>query len=202
MIFDLAIEQADGRRERIVSDPSWQMMIDRAHRPGQFKRWFLRSLQEEFDARLHPFGWDTAEFAPDATWMAAAMVLPLPGRQAAGVQLAYPGAIVRAGRPGKEFLADAARFRCCGKPKCRPRGWPMRAGSIGSAIRPTGSSSACRTVRASNGRRWPSRKARPPGNCRPSADPRRGCLPPSSSPSRSSAGPSSRSKPRQARSWS
>ena len=64
MIFDLAIEQADGRRERIVSDPSWRMMIDRSHRPGQFKRWYLRSLQEEFDARLHPFGWDTPQFSP------------------------------------------------------------------------------------------------------------------------------------------
>ena len=61
MIFNLAIEHADGRRERIVSDPSWQVMIDRAHRPGQFKRWYLRSLQEEFDARLHPFGWDTPD---------------------------------------------------------------------------------------------------------------------------------------------
>ena len=64
MIFSLAIEQADGRRQRIVSDSSWQMMIDRAHRPGQFKRWYLRSLQEEFDARLHPFGWDTPAFSP------------------------------------------------------------------------------------------------------------------------------------------
>ena len=64
MIFNLGIEHADGRRQRIVSDPSWQMTIDRAHRPGQFKRWYLRSLQEEFDARLHPFGWDTPTFSP------------------------------------------------------------------------------------------------------------------------------------------
>ncbi len=60
MIFNLTIQYEDGRRERIVSDASWQAAIDRAHRPGQYKRWFLRALQEEFDARLHPAGWDTA----------------------------------------------------------------------------------------------------------------------------------------------
>ncbi len=71
MIFSLTVELEDGRRQQIVSGPSWQAMVDRAHRPGQFKRWFLRSLQEEYDARLHPFGWDTATFAADSRWMAA-----------------------------------------------------------------------------------------------------------------------------------
>src|SRR5687768_4246402 len=59
------IEQADGRVEQIVSDESWLSFLDRAHRPGQYKRWFLRALQEEFDARLHPHGWDTPAFIPD-----------------------------------------------------------------------------------------------------------------------------------------
>lgn len=71
MIFNLLLEYEDGTQERIVSDPAWQVMLDRSHRPGQFKRWFLRSLQEEFDARLHPYGWDTAEFTPDTNWVAA-----------------------------------------------------------------------------------------------------------------------------------
>jgi hypothetical protein len=74
MIFHLSIEDQDGRRRQIVSDPSWQVMIDRAHRPGQFKRWFLRALQEEFDARLHPYGWDTPACTPDARWTAAAAI--------------------------------------------------------------------------------------------------------------------------------
>jgi hypothetical protein len=71
MIFNLVIQHKDGHRERVVSDPSWLAMVDRAHRPGHFKRWYLRSLQEEFDARLHPLGWDMAGFAADARWTPA-----------------------------------------------------------------------------------------------------------------------------------
>ncbi|NLF09584.1 MAG: alpha-L-rhamnosidase [Pirellulaceae bacterium] len=71
MIFHVCLEYEDGRRQRIVSDQSWQATVDRAHRPGQYKRWFLRSLQEEFDARLHPFGWDTPDFTADESWTTA-----------------------------------------------------------------------------------------------------------------------------------
>jgi len=40
----------------VVTDGSWRALLDRAHRPGQFKRWYLRALQEDFDARLRPAG--------------------------------------------------------------------------------------------------------------------------------------------------
>jgi hypothetical protein len=70
-ICNLELLHADGRAERIVTDNTWLAFLDRAHRPGQYKRWFLRSLQEEFDARLHPYGWDTPEFTPDARWLPA-----------------------------------------------------------------------------------------------------------------------------------
>jgi alpha-L-rhamnosidase len=73
-IFNATIEQQGGQTERIISDGSWSARLDRAHRPGQYKRWFLRSLQEEFDARLHPCGWDTAEFKPDEQWVSAAVI--------------------------------------------------------------------------------------------------------------------------------
>ena len=115
MIFNLAIEQADGRRERIVSDPSWQMMIDRAHRPGQFKRWYLRSLQEEFDARLHPFGWDTPEFSPAPLQERATR-----GRLASDGRHASPA--VRADKPpacsgyayrGTDTIERADPDKCC-----------------------------------------------------------------------------------------
>ncbi len=56
---------------RILTDASWRALLDRAHPPGQYKRWFLRALQEEFDARLHPHGWDTAGFSLGERWMAA-----------------------------------------------------------------------------------------------------------------------------------
>jgi hypothetical protein len=67
----------DGGTRQVVTDGTWQTLLDRAHPPGQYKRWFLRSLQEEFDARLHPFGWETAAFHADARW-APAMEVPCP----------------------------------------------------------------------------------------------------------------------------
>jgi hypothetical protein len=70
-LFWIEIEQADGRTEKIVSDSSWQAHLARAWRPGQYKRWFLRALQEEFDARIYPYGWTTANFAEDSTWIPA-----------------------------------------------------------------------------------------------------------------------------------
>ena len=53
-LFWLDIEHADGTKERVVSDAAWHALLCRAWRPGQFKRWYLRALQEEFDARLYP----------------------------------------------------------------------------------------------------------------------------------------------------
>ena len=69
-LFALRVEEAGGRVTEVVSDGSWRALLDRAHRPGQFKRWYLRALQEDFDARLRPAGWSEPGFAPDAAWMA------------------------------------------------------------------------------------------------------------------------------------
>lgn len=65
----LARFEVDG--QLIVTDSSWLAYLDRAHRPGMYKRWFLRALQEECDARLHPFGWDTPEYQPGPDWLPA-----------------------------------------------------------------------------------------------------------------------------------
>jgi len=73
----LDVEYSDGRVEHISTDESWLCRLDRAHRPGAPQRWFLRALQEEFDARLHPHDWSTVEFAPDAAWRPA-MPLDVP----------------------------------------------------------------------------------------------------------------------------
>ena len=56
LLFALQIEEQGGRKQTVLSDASWRVLLDRAHRPGQFKRWYLRTLQEEFDARLRPRG--------------------------------------------------------------------------------------------------------------------------------------------------
>lgn len=75
-LFYLVLEYEDGRKEHIVSDQTWKANLDRGHRPGMYKRWFLRSLQEEFDMRLHPLNWNAPEreLSQNEGW-ANAMVL-------------------------------------------------------------------------------------------------------------------------------
>ena len=74
LLFALRIEEEAGRVQDLLSDDSWRVRLDRAHPPGQFKRSYLRSLQEEFDARLHPDGWSEPGFSPDDSWMAPRLV--------------------------------------------------------------------------------------------------------------------------------
>jgi hypothetical protein len=104
-LFALRIEDAAGRVSEVVSDASWRVLLDRAHRPGQFKRWYLRALQEDFDARLRPAGWSEPGFTGDAAWTAP-QVLDVPADRpaAAGSHYDYltdggidpAGAVVRA----------------------------------------------------------------------------------------------------------
>ena len=47
------------RRRSFPTRPGRRLLC-RAWRPGQYKRWYLRALQEEFDARLYPYGWTHA----------------------------------------------------------------------------------------------------------------------------------------------
>jgi len=72
-LFLLNLEWADGRREQVVSDENWQAHLARSWPPGHYKRWYLRAFQEEFDARLYPYGWDEPEFKPGSRWRAAAV---------------------------------------------------------------------------------------------------------------------------------
>jgi hypothetical protein len=77
LIFWLEIELTDGQKRVIASGSSWQAHYARAWRPGQFKRWYLRALQEDFDARYYPHGWQTLDFTPGQEWVPA-MVLDGP----------------------------------------------------------------------------------------------------------------------------
>ena len=70
-LFCLDLEMPDGTKQRIVSDGQWQAHLARAWRPGQYKRWYLRAFQEEFDARLYPHGWAASGFVPDHDWLSA-----------------------------------------------------------------------------------------------------------------------------------
>ncbi len=82
-LLALRIEEEGGRVQEVYSDGSWQALLDRAHRPGQFKRWYLRALQEDFDARLRPAGWGEPGFAPDASWVGADVLAVAADRPAA-----------------------------------------------------------------------------------------------------------------------
>ena len=53
-LLALRVEEPGGRVSELLSDESWRVFLDRAHRPGQFKRSYLRALQEDFDARAAP----------------------------------------------------------------------------------------------------------------------------------------------------
>ena len=74
LLLRLDIEHADGRLEQIISDEKWRCQVDRAWAPGQYKRWYLRALQEIVDARRHPHGWQNVGY-DDRAWLPAA-VLP------------------------------------------------------------------------------------------------------------------------------
>jgi hypothetical protein len=75
-LFWLEIEYADGRVEKVVSDAAWRVHLCRAWPPGHPKRWYLRALQEEFDAQLYPHNWSRPNFQIDSQWLPA---MPLNG---------------------------------------------------------------------------------------------------------------------------
>jgi alpha-L-rhamnosidase len=60
----------DGKE--FITDKSWKAFLARSWNPGQYKRWYLRALQENFDARLFPFGWDSPGFTENTEWLDAA----------------------------------------------------------------------------------------------------------------------------------
>lgn len=70
LLFNVEIEGTDGGITRITSEESWKVHLARSWKPGQYKRWYLRSLQEEFDARLYPYGWLKSGFSTDSSWVA------------------------------------------------------------------------------------------------------------------------------------
>ena len=76
-LFRLEVECADGSRQTVVSDDAWRALLARAWQPGHYKRWYLRSLQEEFDANLYPYGWTQPGFVTNANWLPA-MALECP----------------------------------------------------------------------------------------------------------------------------
>lgn len=82
LLFRLDLTYEDGTTEQIVSDASWQTHLARSWKPGQYKRWYLRAFQEEFDARRYPYGWTEPDFTPDEHWLDALVTGSLANRPA------------------------------------------------------------------------------------------------------------------------
>jgi len=70
-IFNLRIDCADGSVAEIRSGGEWTCRLATAWPPGSYKRWYVRSFQEQFDARLYPYGWDAPGYTTDADWLPA-----------------------------------------------------------------------------------------------------------------------------------
>ncbi|MEM1096117.1 MAG: alpha-L-rhamnosidase N-terminal domain-containing protein [Bacteroidota bacterium] len=81
-LFHLTLTFADGRTRTVVSDPSWLAHLAKSWPAGYYKRWYLRSLQESFDARVYPYGWDTATFLVDDDWLPAQDIGGAPNKPA------------------------------------------------------------------------------------------------------------------------
>lgn len=58
-------------KESIVSDDTWDVAIARSWRPGQYKRYYQRAFQEEFNANLYAEGWETLDYKTDREWLKA-----------------------------------------------------------------------------------------------------------------------------------
>ncbi len=70
-LFKLDLVYRSGKQETIVSDQQWQCHLARSWQPGHYKRWYLRALQEEFDANLYPYGWSRPEYEMTKDWLPA-----------------------------------------------------------------------------------------------------------------------------------
>jgi alpha-L-rhamnosidase len=66
-----------GNETLVITDETWQVSLAESWKPGQYKRWYLRAFQEEFDARKYPYGWSKTGFETGPQWLPA-MILDLP----------------------------------------------------------------------------------------------------------------------------
>lgn len=80
LIFRLEVKTDRGEARLIYSDETWLARLGTAWKLGQYKRWYLRSLQEEFDGRNHPEGWHLPDHSPDRDWLHS-MVLDCPANR-------------------------------------------------------------------------------------------------------------------------
>lgn len=114
-LFWLEVEQDEGAVERIATDSAWDAHLARAWKPGQYKRWYLRALQEEFDANLYPYGWSGAGFKKNSDWVPAMELEGSPNKPA--LSTTYT-------EYAQEYAAGPAES------ELRPRSIPMMSESL------------------------------------------------------------------------
>ena len=118
-IFKLEIEYGDGSLETVVSDGSWRCHLSQAWQPGHHRMFFMRALQEEFDARLHPQGWNEKGFVENEDWLEP-YLQPCPANLPI---FAEPGGDVMTGIHGPKKFSYGAEVRS--KFEMRPRSIPL-----------------------------------------------------------------------------
>ena len=82
-IFKLDVDGTE-----LVSDRTWKSCLARSWAPGQYKRWYLRTLQEDFDAQLYPEGWNDAAFEESREWLQATELPGSPDKSS--ISAGYP----------------------------------------------------------------------------------------------------------------
>ncbi len=109
----LNVLYADGSKDQFFSDETWQTAIAGSWRPGGYKRWYLRSFQEIFDARRYPYGWATPSSpSTSSAWLSAGL-------------LKIPSSSPSLESPGSDYLFDmqgnpgAGEIRARSIPMCR-----------------------------------------------------------------------------------
>jgi len=78
VLFQAEIPTSEGT-VALVTDDTWQAHRARCWPAGNYQRWYLRALQEIFDARLYPYGWNSVGF-DDSGWHRARIWQIPPGR--------------------------------------------------------------------------------------------------------------------------
>ena len=100
----LELEDTTGSVQTVATDASWLTHLCRAWTPGHYKRWYVRALQEEFDANLYPYGWSQADFTPGTDWLPAMDLVGSPNQPALSTRFVeYTWDIPSGGPAGAEL---------------------------------------------------------------------------------------------------
>lgn len=75
-ILNILLEES-GEENQIITDETWKVSLAESWKPGQYKRWYLRAFQEDFDAQKYPYGWNENDFEENSDWLPA-MEIDLP----------------------------------------------------------------------------------------------------------------------------